>query len=100
MTQQFHTGGVVLPAHVAEFVLMWTPFNGEPIEIPLNEHVEWHRGVEVGTFTLLTRRSHQSAKEAGRIADAVAEVTQNPGRMVSVDDAWKGFPLDGDEVQR
>jgi hypothetical protein len=94
VAEQFHRGGVVLPGHVEEFVLMWTPFVGDAVEIPLNEHVEWHRGAEVGTFTLLTRRSHQSATEAGRVADAVLEATEHPGRMVVVDD------LGGDEVQR
>lgn len=38
--------------------------------------------------------------EAGRIAEAVRKATENPGRMVSVDDPWTGFPLEGDEVQR
>lgn len=37
---------------------------------------------------------------AARISGAVREATENPGRTVAVDEAWKGFPLDGDEVQR
>lgn len=101
VTEQFHRGGVVLPSHIKEFALMWTPVVGEPVEIPLNEPIDWANGQGPGTFTLLTRRSFVSAKEAGRIAEAVREATENPGRMVVVDDdAWKGFPLDGDEVQR
>lgn len=41
-----------------------------------------------------------SDDEAARIAEAVRKAAENPGRTVLVDDAWKGFPLEGDEVQR
>lgn len=37
-----------------------------------------------------------SPDQAQMFADAIARATANPGRIVHVDDPWKGFPLEGD----
>ena len=69
-------------------------------QVPVAVSVEEGQAVEAGHDRTLIEITWSAAGEADRIADAVREATGNPGRMVSVDEAWEGFPLDGDEVQR
>lgn len=63
---------------VDEFVLTWTPIDGEPEEVPLARPVTV-AGVP-GRFTLTRRRASLSGNEAGRIATAIVKATENPGK--------------------
>jgi len=74
---------------LAEFIATNVP--GEPSQ---------SEGAIDTAISILAKHYGPSADGAGAIADAVRRATENPGHMVPVDDAWAGFPLEGDEVKR